>query len=277
MVTAYVLAAAAVTGGLCGELGVRFPVLGERPTKPSFPILQRVAPGRRSRERDAPGSGHERRPATALRLLLRLRPSLRPPAAYQQAINWAPPYVAEDLRLARVQSRTAFEQLLREENEARAATDPETATRHEELSSAWRGNAGHGHPDRRRSGQSAGNPAAVGSHHRARPSSSDRRRSRTPSAPPGSGPRAAEVGRVRRCSTRCSGIRAGSGIAAPGFHWPGEAGTHSASSRESPRAADRRRLRLNGRRKAARWLRRLPPGSRSGAVADADGNSGRSR
>ena len=30
MVTAYALAAAAVTGGLCGELGVRFPVLGER-------------------------------------------------------------------------------------------------------------------------------------------------------------------------------------------------------------------------------------------------------
>jgi hypothetical protein len=39
MVAAYVLAAAAVTGGLCGELGMRFPVLGERPTKPSFPIL----------------------------------------------------------------------------------------------------------------------------------------------------------------------------------------------------------------------------------------------
>ena len=39
MVTAYVLAAAATALGLCGGLGLRFPVLGERPARPSFPIL----------------------------------------------------------------------------------------------------------------------------------------------------------------------------------------------------------------------------------------------
>jgi hypothetical protein len=39
MVTAYVLAAAATAFGLCGGLGLRFPVLGERPAWPSFPIL----------------------------------------------------------------------------------------------------------------------------------------------------------------------------------------------------------------------------------------------
>ena len=39
MITAYVMAAAATTFGLCGGLGLRFPVLGERPARPSFPIL----------------------------------------------------------------------------------------------------------------------------------------------------------------------------------------------------------------------------------------------
>lgn len=44
MVTAYVLAAAATAFGLCGGLGLRFPVLGERPARTSFPILPEPPP-----------------------------------------------------------------------------------------------------------------------------------------------------------------------------------------------------------------------------------------
>jgi hypothetical protein len=59
--------------------------------------------------------------------------------AYQQEIRWAPPYVAEDLRLARLQLRTAFENVSREERDRRAAADPAAAARHEQLPVAWRG------------------------------------------------------------------------------------------------------------------------------------------
>jgi hypothetical protein len=51
---------------------------------------------------------------------------------------WAPPYVAEDLRLARLQLRTAHENIIREERDCHAAADPEAAARHEQLSVAWR-------------------------------------------------------------------------------------------------------------------------------------------
>jgi hypothetical protein len=57
---------------------------------------------------------------------------------YQQETSWAPPYVAEELRLARLQLRTAYENVIREERESRAATDPGTAARHEQLVAAWR-------------------------------------------------------------------------------------------------------------------------------------------
>jgi hypothetical protein len=59
-------------------------------------------------------------------------------ATYQQETSWAPPYIAEDLRLARLQSRIAYENLIHEEQERRAATDRETASRHEQLAAAWR-------------------------------------------------------------------------------------------------------------------------------------------
>jgi hypothetical protein len=58
--------------------------------------------------------------------------------AYEREAAWAPPYVAEDLRLARLQARTAYESLIREQHESRAAVDPETAARHEQLAVAWR-------------------------------------------------------------------------------------------------------------------------------------------
>lgn len=59
-------------------------------------------------------------------------------ATYQQETSWAPPYVAEDLRLGRLQARTAYENLIREEQERRSAADPETAARHYQLATAWR-------------------------------------------------------------------------------------------------------------------------------------------
>jgi TrwC relaxase/AAA domain len=58
-------------------------------------------------------------------------------ATYEQETSWAPPYVAEDLRLARLQVRTAYERLVLEQQEARAASDPETIRRHEQLAVAW--------------------------------------------------------------------------------------------------------------------------------------------
>jgi hypothetical protein len=59
-------------------------------------------------------------------------------STYQRETSWAPPYVAEDLRLARLQVRTAYENLIHEVQESQAATDPETARRHEQLAGAWR-------------------------------------------------------------------------------------------------------------------------------------------
>ncbi|HUY45105.1 MAG TPA: MobF family relaxase [Streptosporangiaceae bacterium] len=56
---------------------------------------------------------------------------------YERETSWAPPHVAEELRLARLQARTAFENATREEHEARAATDPEAAGRHEQLAGMW--------------------------------------------------------------------------------------------------------------------------------------------
>ena len=57
---------------------------------------------------------------------------------YAQETGWAPRYVGEELRLARLQIRTAFENAIREEHEARVATDSGTARRHEQLAAMWR-------------------------------------------------------------------------------------------------------------------------------------------
>ena len=56
---------------------------------------------------------------------------------YQQETAWAPPHVGEELRLARLQARTAWENTIRAEHDARAAT-AEAAERHERLASLWR-------------------------------------------------------------------------------------------------------------------------------------------
>lgn len=57
---------------------------------------------------------------------------------YQQETAWAPPHVGEELRLARLQARTAWENTIRAEHDAHAATSAEVVGRHEKLASLWR-------------------------------------------------------------------------------------------------------------------------------------------
>ena len=59
-------------------------------------------------------------------------------AMYERETSWAPAFVAEDLRLARLQARTAWENAIREDHETRAATDQDTAGRHRTLAGMWR-------------------------------------------------------------------------------------------------------------------------------------------
>jgi hypothetical protein len=56
---------------------------------------------------------------------------------YERETSWAPPYVAEELRLARLQARIAWENTVRAEHEARAAPNPETVRRHQAAASMW--------------------------------------------------------------------------------------------------------------------------------------------
>jgi hypothetical protein len=58
-------------------------------------------------------------------------------ARHERETAWAPPYVASDLRLARLQARTAQENAIRAEHEASAAADPEAAARHRTLAANW--------------------------------------------------------------------------------------------------------------------------------------------
>ena len=59
-------------------------------------------------------------------------------AGYERETAWAPRHVGKELRLARLQARTAWENAIREDHEARAATDGETAGRHHKLAAMWR-------------------------------------------------------------------------------------------------------------------------------------------
>jgi hypothetical protein len=59
-------------------------------------------------------------------------------AMYERQTRWAPAHVGEELRLARLQARTAWENAIRAEHETTAATDPDVAGRHEALAGMWR-------------------------------------------------------------------------------------------------------------------------------------------
>jgi hypothetical protein len=58
-------------------------------------------------------------------------------AGYERELAWAPPHVANELRLARLQARTAWENAIRADRAARSAADPVTGARHQELGRLW--------------------------------------------------------------------------------------------------------------------------------------------
>ena len=58
-------------------------------------------------------------------------------ASYQRELGWAPPHVAAELRLARLQARTAWENAIRADDAARTSTRPAAAARHHELGRLW--------------------------------------------------------------------------------------------------------------------------------------------
>jgi hypothetical protein len=59
-------------------------------------------------------------------------------STYERETAWAPPYVAEELRLARVAERDAQVNAIRAEHELRAANDDQTIGRHQQLARIWR-------------------------------------------------------------------------------------------------------------------------------------------
>ncbi len=58
-------------------------------------------------------------------------------ASYERELAWAPPHVAGELRLVRLQARTAWENAIRAERAAPATPDPDAAARHRELAQLW--------------------------------------------------------------------------------------------------------------------------------------------
>jgi hypothetical protein len=57
---------------------------------------------------------------------------------YERETAWAPPHVAEELRLMRVAQRDAHVAAVRADHEARAAQDQDRAARHRQLAGIWR-------------------------------------------------------------------------------------------------------------------------------------------
>ena len=57
---------------------------------------------------------------------------------YERETAWAPPHVAEELRLARIAERDAHVNAIRAEHERRAAHDDQAAARHQQLARIWR-------------------------------------------------------------------------------------------------------------------------------------------
>jgi len=57
---------------------------------------------------------------------------------YERETAWAPPHVAEELRLMRLAERDAHVNAIRAEHECRAAADEQTAARHQQLAGIWR-------------------------------------------------------------------------------------------------------------------------------------------
>jgi conjugative relaxase-like TrwC/TraI family protein len=59
-------------------------------------------------------------------------------STYERETAWAPPHVAEELRLARITERDAHINVIRAEHELRAAQDHQVAGRHQQFARIWR-------------------------------------------------------------------------------------------------------------------------------------------
>ena len=59
-------------------------------------------------------------------------------SCHERETAWAPPHVSEELRLMRQAERDAHVNAVRAEHEHRAAHDPQTAARHQDLARIWR-------------------------------------------------------------------------------------------------------------------------------------------
>ena len=59
-------------------------------------------------------------------------------STYERETAWAPPHVAEELRLMRTAERDARVNAIRAEHESHAAADQQTADRHRQLAGIWR-------------------------------------------------------------------------------------------------------------------------------------------
>ncbi|MGH3274557.1 MAG: AAA family ATPase [Streptosporangiaceae bacterium] len=57
---------------------------------------------------------------------------------YERETSWAPPFVDEELRLARLQGRAAWENAIRSEHQAGTVRDVAVAARHQAVASMWR-------------------------------------------------------------------------------------------------------------------------------------------
>jgi hypothetical protein len=78
---------------------------------------------------------------------------------YEQETAWAPPHVGEELRLARLQARTAWENVIRAGHDGRAATATDAAARHSPLDAPPVGGVHRTHAaDRHRRGPGATPP-----------------------------------------------------------------------------------------------------------------------
>ena len=112
---------------------------------------------------------------------------------YERETAWAPPHVAEELRLMRIAERDAHVNAVRAEHERRAAHDEQTAARHQQLARIWRALEAKAATEAEHVRRRPGNPAPMG-----RPS--PRPPAGSPSPPTSNCAAATPACRSRRCA-----------------------------------------------------------------------------
>ena len=110
---------------------------------------------------------------------------------YERETAWAPPHVAEELRLMRIAERDAHVNAVRAEHETAAAADEQTAARHRQLAGIWRALEAKAAQEADMFAAVQDTRRAMGSSHRTDPPDRHRRRHRTTPPPPEHADRAA--------------------------------------------------------------------------------------